>query len=317
MGKTAWGDWRKMPDYREGWSDPNSSAIGGLIGNTFGVDQNNPVTGELFVLNRVLSGANQILAPVLKAESEGPGQADPIRQTLSQVAPETHKQYQDWWNNHGGDVAAIAAATYFTGGAAGAALQSGEGAAGAGGAGAAAAAAPAASGGAGAAGGTAGLSAAGAAAITPELAYAGGAAGGLAGAGGGAAAGGLAGAAGSTTGSLLAANAITPALSTIGLEAAGPGIAGAAGSGTLGTAGSAAASNAVTPYLASIGEGSQGISALGKAAQAIRYGNTYRSNIMNLMKTDSHADLNRNKQLQLAEIIANSRQPKKYVAKRY
>jgi hypothetical protein len=277
-------DYTKTPDYREGWQDPNKSAIGGLVGSTFGVDPTNwgssPATGELALMNTVLTGANRVLAPVLSAEAAGPGQADPIRQTLSHVDPETHKAYQSWWNNHGGDIAAIAAATYFTGGAAGSAIQGSE----------AAAAAPAAGGAAGAAGGTSSLGAAGAAAITPELAY------------GGAAAG--AGAAGSTTGSLVGAGAITPAFAS----GAYGGAAGAFGSGTLGAAGTAAATNALTPSLASLGTAGAGTSALDKIVNAAKQANKfdkYRSNIMKIANPNQ-ANLEQTKQQQLAQIIMDS-----------
>jgi hypothetical protein len=281
-------DYTKTPDYRDGWVDPNTSAIGGLVGNTFGVNAGDssgllgygPAGAELANMNTILTGTNRVLAPILSAESAGPGQADPIRQTLQQSDPETHKQYQSWWNNHGGDIAAIAAATYFTGGAAGSAIQGSE----------AAAAAPAAGGAAGAAGGTASLGAAGAAAITPELAY------------GGAAAG--AGAAGSTTGSLVGAGAITPAFAS----GAYGGAAGAFGSGTLGAAGTAAATNALTPSLASLGTAGAGTSALDKIVNAAKQANKfdkYRSNIMKIANPNQ-ANLEQTKQQQLAQIIMDS-----------
>jgi hypothetical protein len=276
-------DYTKTPDYREGWQDPNKSAIGGLVGSTFGVDPTNwgssPATGELALMNTVLTGANRVLAPVLSAEAAGPGQADPIRQTLSHVDPETHKSYQSWWNNHGGDIAAIAAATYFTGGAAGKAIAASESAAPAAGAGAVE----------GAAGGTASLGTAGAAAITPELAYGGGAAG--------------AGAAGSTTGSLVGAGAITPAFAS----GAYGGTAGAFGSGTLGAAGTAAATNALTPSLASLGTAAE-TSVLGKVINAAKQANKfdkYRSNIMKVANPNQ-ANLEQTKQQQLAQIIMDS-----------
>jgi len=162
-----WGQWQSMPDYRAGMVNKNRSAIGAIL-KMDPTSKWNPVSKTLHEgEDRILTGANQVLAPILKFESETGGQADPIRQTLSQIAPETHKQYQDWWNNHGADIAAIAALTYVTGGAGTkAAVGAGETTG--------ATAAPAASGSSLSTGGLAGSTAATTNAITPALAYAGG-----------------------------------------------------------------------------------------------------------------------------------------------
>jgi len=293
-----YGDWQSMPDYREGWQDKNKSSVVGAIK---ALDLTTRVPGLKEISNKVhegedyiMTGANRVLEPILQAESAGAGQADPIRQTLSKVDPERHKMYQDWWNSHGADVAAIAAISYFTGGAAANALGP---SAGAGAGSGAAAAAPAASGGAGAAGGTAGLGAAATSAITPTTFSA------LSGVGAGAGAG----AAGSTTGALVGASSITPALVN-----AGAGIAGASGAGTLGTAGTLAATNAITPTLASIGagQGSAGLSAINKVANAVKTGNQYRSNISKFVQPNNEKQRSYNQANALAQRIVNEEQPK-------
>jgi len=213
-----WGQWQSMPDYREGWKDKNKSSIVGLI-RSLDLTQKIPGIGEVSKTvhegeDRVLSGVNRVLAPILSFESETGGQADPIRQTLSKVSPETHKRYQDWWNNHGGDIAAVAALTYLTAGAGTAAATSGGGGAATG-----ATAAPAASGGATASGGLAGSTAAATQAITPSLAS-------------------------------LGAGTAAPA--SVG-SVTGGGLASAAAPGTLGAAGTSAAINALTPAFATFG----------------------------------------------------------------
>ena len=263
-----WGNWQSLPDYREGWQDKNKSAIGRIL-KMDPTSKWNPVSKTLHEgEDRILTGVNRVLAPVLQFESQTVGQADPIRQTLSKIAPETHKQYQDWWNNHGADVAGIAALTYFSGGAAAGALGSSGGGAAAGGA-TAASAAPAASGAAGAAGGAGAIGAAGSAAITPAFAS------GAAGAGAGA------GVAGSTTGSLIGASALTPAFASGAI----PGITGAAGLGTLGTAGTSAATAALTPGFASLG--SVAPSFASKAYNFGKQANEYRGNIEKLRGTET------------------------------
>lgn len=247
-----WGQWQSMPDYREGWKDKNKSSIVGII-RALDLTQKIPGIGEVSKTihegeDRVMTGLNRALAPLLKFESETVGQADPIRQTLSKVAPETHKRYQDWWNNHGADVAAIAALTYVTGGAgakAAAGAGSGTGAA------TGATAAPAASGGATASGGLAGSTAAATQAISPVLASLGGG---------------------------------TAAPASIG-SVTGGGLASAAAPGTLGAAGTSAAMNALTPAFATFGAATpstaQGI------FNAAKQGNAYRSNISKVQATDT------------------------------
>jgi len=274
-----YGDWRNQPDYREGWQDKNKSSVVGMI-RALDLTQKLPVIGEVSKKlhegeDYLITGANRVLAPALNFESKTLGQADPIRQTLSKVDPERHKAYQDWWNNHGGDIALIAALTYATGGAAAGASNAG---------------APAASGGAGAAGGTAGFGAAGSAAITPAFQST------AIGAGAGATA-------GTTTGSLVGAGAITPAFASGAYQ----GVAGASGAGTLGTAGTAAATNAVTPALASLGGSPAGI--LSKAANVAKTANkydAYRSNISKAYQPSKEKEVARQKELQLAEMIRNN-----------
>jgi len=242
-----WGQWQSMPDYREGLKDKNKSAIVGVI-RALDLTQNVPVIGEASKFihegeDRVITGVNRALAPILKFESETGGQADPIRQTLSKIAPEQHKRYQDWWNNHGADIAAIAAITYATAGAGTSA------AAGGGGGTASTTAAPAAST-VGGGGGLAGSTTAAVNAITPSTFSA------LSGIGGGAAG-------GTTAGSVT-----------------GGGLASAAGTGTLGAAGTSAAMNALTPAFATFGATTP--STASGVLNAIKQGNNYRSNINTL-----------------------------------
>jgi len=283
-----WGDWQSMPDYREGWKDKNKSAVVGII-RALDLTQKLPVIGEASKFihegeDRVMTGINRVLAPIMKFENETGGKIDPIRQTLSKVAPEQHKNYIDWFTNHGADVAAIAAASYFTGGAAANAVGGGGGAAGGGAASTA-----------GGAGGTSSLGAAGSSAITPVFSS------GAAGAGTGA------GTAGSTTGSLVGAGAITPAFAG---GASTGGIAGASGLGTLGTAGTQAALAAITPAFAG---GAATPSALSQVYNALKRPENIRSNINTLRGTDSgptDTDRMRNQKMQIAELIyRNGQQP--------
>jgi hypothetical protein len=157
--------------------------------------------------------------------------------------------------NKPADALALAAATFFSAGAAGEAMGAG------------AAATPAAADGAGAtaAGGLNSFGAAGSSAITPALES-------------GAVSGGAgAGAAGSTTGSLAGAGSITPAF---GSGSVG-GITGTAGTGTLGTAGTAAGGGMITPAFESLGGAPSFLSRLKPLIDNAKTANSYRSNFNN------------------------------------
>lgn len=283
-----WGQWQSMPDYRDGWKDKNKSSIVGLI-RSLDLTQQIPGIGEVSKTvhegeDRILTGVNRVLAPILSFESETGGQADPIRQTLSKIAPEKHKQYQDWWNNHGGDIAAVAALTYLTAGAGTAAATGGGG-----GGATAATAAPAAST-VGSGGGLAGSTAAAVNAITPSTFSA------LSGVGGGAAAGG-----------------------GVGGSVTGGGLASAAAPGTLGAAGTSAAVNALTPAFATFGATTP--STASAIYNAAKQGNAYRSNISKLQSTDTGpTDEQRSRGMaeSLAQQILKSgeRKPEDYKIKR-
>jgi hypothetical protein len=222
------GDWQSMPDYRDGWKDKNKNAFGGMLR---AMDPMTYVPGVNVLANSAhdiggefVSGANRALSPLVKGTNQVLEATTPGVKQMHEAVPALGNVNR-FIEDKPFDAAALAAATFFSGGAAAKAMGAG------------AAAAPAASGGAGAMGGLSSAGAAGTSAITPSFAS------GAVGAGAGA------GAAGSTTGSLVGAGAITPGLAsgTYG------GIAGAAGTGTLGTAGTAASGSALTPSFMAMG----------------------------------------------------------------
>ncbi|MCK9622151.1 MAG: hypothetical protein M0R47_16645 [Methylobacter sp.] len=193
-GQIDWGDWQQMPDYRAGWRDKHKSGIADL--------------GRALDVTTYIPGLNT----VSDFAHEGTGQAmTAANQVLSPVVKAVHKYtLPDYQLNKGNaigdihrfseekpaDALAIAAATYFTAGAASGLASGGGGGA--------------------AAGGMAGSTAAGSAAITPTFAS------GAAGAGGAVTAG-------------AGASAITPAFTAAGLSIA-PEAAAAGGLGAAGTA---------------------------------------------------------------------------------
>lgn len=273
-----WGDYQKMPDYREGWRDPHASGIGGLLKT---LDVGSYIPGLKEVHNRVddattqnLTEANRALSPVVKGINQGLDVIDPTAKWLKK------NTYLGDINNFveekPADALAVAAATYFSAGAAT------EAAAGAG-----ATAAPAASGGAGATGGmagasstaasgTAGISALGSEAITPALS------------------------------------------STAGAQISNAAAAGAAatGYGGLGAAGTAAGSAMLTPAFASLGTGAAGSGLLNSAKNIYSKFNKYdqyRSNISKFAG-NQHSERDRmNAQAgALADRILNEYQPTDY-----
>lgn len=234
-GQVNWSDWQQMPDYRSGWRDKNKSSIGSII--TY-LDPHTslgymPVFKNVDFLRQgsdfsmkgneaLWTGANRVLEPILTAESKILGKYDPVRYSLSKAFPEQHANVTNWVNTHGADAAAIAAATYFTAGAAGAAVGSAAGG-GAAATGAGGAAAGSALGGGAAASGTGAISALGSAAITPAFSST---------VGAGLSSSAAAGAAGLGYGGLGAAgtaaglSAITPALASLGTAGSSLGLLG-------------------------------------------------------------------------------------------
>lgn len=289
-GNVDWGDWQQMPDYRSGWKDKNKSSIGSLI--TY-LDPHTSLGKMPFLKNidflekgsnfhqegndRLWTGANRVLEPVMKVLSKGGKYTDPVQGSLSMTFPEQHQGITDWATTHGADVAAIVAATYFSGGAAAGALGAGAGA------------------GAGAA--TSGLGAAGSAAITPALASLGAAA---------------APAAASGTAGLAAAGsaAITPALASLAGSAASTGML----SGGLGLAGTAAANSMLTPSLASLGTAAAEPGLLSTVKDIYGYaskGKDYYSNLNNFAKNNGPTDQQRYNQQAgaMADRILNANKP--------
>jgi len=259
-----YGDWRETEKLAgsNAWQNPHSNAFGGMLR---ALDPMTYVPGVGSVSNavhdvggEVVTGLNTALSPIVKGTNDVLKTVSPGVQYL-----EDHTMMggiNRFVENKPADALALAAATFFSAGAASSAMGAG-----------ATAAAPAASGGAGAAGGMAGYGAAGSAALTPALSS-----GAVAGSGMGA------GVAGSTTGSLVGASAITPALSS----GAYGGIAGASGLGTLGTAGTAAATSALTPALTSLGTGASFMSKLKPMIDKAKTANSYKNSFSNQAMPD-------------------------------
>ncbi|MGZ4995763.1 MAG: hypothetical protein ACXV79_16555 [Methylobacter sp.] len=255
MNNINFGNWQDLDKLQAqaAYQNPHQNAFGGMLR---ALDPMTYVPGVNAVANPIhdagdaaVTGINTALSPVV-------GGAQKLTETITPGLKQFNQatgmdNVDNFVKNKPFDAAALAAATFFSGGAAAEAMTP------------AAAAAPAAAEGAsaGAAGGLSSFGAAGSAAITPAFES-----GAVAGTGAGA------GAAGSTTGALIPASAITPAMAsgTYG------GIAGAAGTGTLGAAGTAAATSALTPSFATMGGAGYGAiekarSFMGKAQDAQRY----------------------------------------------
>jgi hypothetical protein len=278
------GDWQNMPDYREGWRDKNKNAFGSMLRAadpmTYVPGLGAPANMAHDIGGEFVTGANRVLSPIVKGTNQVLEATTPGVKQLHEAVPMLGN-INRFVEDKPFDAAALMAATFFTGGAAANALGS------------AAAAAPAASGGAGAMGGMASAGTTGTAAITPALS--------VTAAGTGAGAG--AGAAGSTTGALIPASAISPAMAS----GAYGGISGAAGTGTLGTAGTAAATSALTPSFMTMGGAGYGAiekarSFMGKAQDAQRY----QKSFSNVVEPDTDK-LNANRQANgLAQKILDS-----------
>lgn len=123
-----WGDYKTMPDYREGWSNPHSSPVTD-IHRALSPDTYAPgflgelANGRLDVEQQRHETANQVLSPIVGFLQDGQDKVLPY-----------HKQFHHWVGLDGidrfirekpADAAAIAAATYFTAGAAGSLADSG------------------------------------------------------------------------------------------------------------------------------------------------------------------------------------------------
>ena len=207
-----YGDWQNMPDYREGWVDKHKNAFGDLLR---AADPMTYVPGISSVANPIhdmgdaaVTGINTTLSPVIKATNKVLKTVTPGVQYMEDNIP-AMGNVNRFIENKPFDAAALAAATFFSGGAAGEAL------------GPSATAAPAVSGGTGAMGGLNSFGAAATNAITPALSGTAAGTGAGAGAGMGGSVGGTltsisAPSTLGTAGTAAATNAITPALSTLG-----------------------------------------------------------------------------------------------------
>lgn len=245
-----YGQWQTTPDYREGLGNTHQAAFGGILR---ALDPATYVPGLNTVANfahdvgdSAVTQVNTALSPIVGGLQKYTELTTPGLKQLNKIVP-WQQGADEFVRNKPFDAAALAAATYFSGGQASKL--------------AGAAGAPAAS----TIGGTGGLASAGAAgteALTP--AFAGGAS---------VANGAGVGAAGSTTGGLVGASSITPALTYGGAG----GVAGASGLGTLGTAGTAAANSALTPSFASLGGGGV-LQSARPALNRLKQVNQYRSN---------------------------------------
>lgn len=192
-----YGDWRNLPDYRDGWVDKHKSGIGGMLAS---MDVGSYIPGLNVLHNAVnnattdnLTGANTVLSPIVKGINQGLDYIDPLAKAIKK---NTYAgEINDFVENKPADALAVVAATYFSGGALSGAATGG---------------------GAGASTGIgAGATTAGSAAITPTFAS-----------GAGATAAGTTAAAG--------AGAITPAFASSGLSIAPAAVSG--GLGAAGTA---------------------------------------------------------------------------------
>lgn len=269
-----YGDWRNLPDYRDGWQDKNSSPIGQIARvldpttyipglNKISEPVHNLATKGIEAGNRVLSPVVQVAHKITDTITPGLTQARKAIPMLDSVNRFTE--------NKPVDALGIAAATYFSGGAAGGLFGGGAGA------GTASAAAPL-----GAAGTQAATSA-----ITPAALTAGETA--LASAP--AASSGL-GFAGTQAG----LSALTPA-SMAAPEAAGAG-------SLLGATGTQAALSSLTP-------GSGGfLSSLKPAFEAARTGKRYADNINRFASPDNDNNYAAENSL-AAQIINDKPEPAK------
>ena len=271
-----YGQWYNTPDYREGWQDPHASGIARL---TKALDPATMIPGWGQAVAQpmhdlAIQGAdigNRALSPIVGGAQDF---TNVITPGLKQAEKSTGMSgIQNFIRNKPVDAAAIAAATFFSGGGATSGLSG----------------APAAS----TTGGAGGLYSAGAAgteAITP--AFESGAASGL----------GTGTTAGTTTGSLAGANAITPTFAS----GSYPGIAGASAPGMLGTAGTAAANSALTPSF--MGSGS----ALGNTFNTLKTANNYRKNLSNFSTKDNSNEVRQQNDNAVVENMLNNNEVPKF-----
>jgi hypothetical protein len=278
------GDWQNMPDYREGWRDKNKNAFGSMLRAadpmTYVPGLGAPANLAHDIGGEFVTGANRVLSPIVKGTNQVLEATTPGVKQMHEAVPALGNVNR-FIEDKPFDAAALMAATFFSGGAAANAIGSG------------AAAAPAASGAAGAMGGMASAGTTGTSAITPALS--GTAAGTGAGVG--------TGAAGSTTGALIPASAISPAMAS----GAYGGISGASGLGTLGTAGTAAATSALTPSFMTMGAAAP--SFMDTASNAISKGRefkSYHSNMNNFAGQDTDRLRSNNQANALSQKILDS-----------
>lgn len=123
-----WGDWQNMPDYREGWQDKNKSGVARIAR---ALDPTTYIPGLNIVANKAHDVAergadmgNRVLSPVVGAAQKVTEFTNPWMKPLQKAVPQI-KNIDTFIRDKPVDAAAIAAATFFTGGAASSALGAG------------------------------------------------------------------------------------------------------------------------------------------------------------------------------------------------
>jgi len=279
-----WGDYQNMPDYREGWQDPHQSGvarIGRALDPTTYIPGLNQISNPIHTMAEgAADTSNAALSPVMKAADRFTEKTTPGLKQLRSSVPGM-EGITNFVNNKPVDAAAIAAATFFSGGAAANALG---GAGAAGGVGTSAAGAPL---------GSAGTAAA-TNALTPAAFTAAGGAGGSAFA--------------APASSLLSAgqaagmSALTPAGYASGASALSAPISGA---GLLGTTGTQAGLAALTPSFMGQGASSGVLEAIKPYAQKAMQVKDQYSTLKNYGMPDQNKVMNDRMQRDLAERIKN------------
>ena len=268
--------WQDMPDYRE-FSNSHQSAIGSIAR---ALDPMTYIPGVDIFANKAhdaatagITAGNTALSPLVGGAIDITNKIDPALGFVHKAVPQT-QEIDNFVRNKPVDAAGIAAATYFSGGAASGLFE---------GAGAGTAAA-------GSLG--AGADAAAANAITPVGLTAGESA--IAAPVGGAATGlGTIGASGLETG----ANLLTPA-SFAGSSSAAPGL--------LGATGSQFASNAITPSFMQLGGKTPGLlDSFQPAFKALKTANDYKSNLQNFSQPDNSKQNKLRAEMALSDKILN------------
>jgi len=274
-----WGDYQNMPDYREGWQDPHQSGVarmGRALDPTTYIPGLNQISNPIHSMAESTADAsNAALSPVMKGLDKFTETTTPGLKQLRSSVPGM-EGITNFVNNKPVDAAAIAAASFFSGGAAAKAFPA------LGGAGVGTSAAGAPLGEAGTAAATNALTPAAfttggsafAAPVSPLMS------------------------AGTTAGM----NALTPAGYTAGASALSAPIQGA---GLLGTTGTQAGLAALTPSF--MGQGASGgvLEAIKPYAQKAMQVKDQYSTLKNYGMPDQDRAMNDRMQTDLAERIKN------------